>query len=257
VRRRGRQRAESPGDLPKGLIFGVNPVLEGLRGSRAPLRSVLAVSGLRSVAPIVAEARRLGVRVDLTDHDSLDRLTQYGNHQGVAAWTAPFSYASLDELVGERPPLLVAIDGITDPQNLGAIMRSAEVLGAGGMLLPRDRVASVGAAVVRASAGAGLHLPVAQVVNLARALATLKDAGYWIVGLDPEGNQRFQELPELERAVLVIGSEGKGTRRLVAEHCDFRVVIPVRGRVASLNASVAAGIGIHELANRMPPLSKG
>jgi 23S rRNA (guanosine2251-2'-O)-methyltransferase len=98
---------------------------------------------------------------------------------------------------------------------------------------------------------------VAQVVNLARALATLKEAGYWIVGLDPDGDQRFQELPELEQAVLVIGSEGKGTRRLVAEHCDFRVVIPVRGRVASLNASVAAGIGIHELAARMPSLSKG
>jgi 23S rRNA (guanosine2251-2'-O)-methyltransferase len=146
------------------------------------------------------------------------------------------------------------LDGITDPQNLGAIVRSAEVLGAGGIILPRDRNAGVTPAVVRASSGAAVHLPISQVVNLVRALEQVKDAGYWIVGLDAAGRSGFQELPPFERVAIVIGSEGKGIRPLVARACDFMVAIPVRGRVASLNAAAAAAIGIHELATRLSPV---
>ena len=162
-----------------------------------------------------------------------------------------FEYAPVEEVLARRPPLLVALDGIMDPGNLGAIVRSAEVLGAGGILLPRDRSAPVTPAVVRAASGASLHLPIARVVNLVRTLAQAKELGYWVVGLDLAGPARFRELPDLERAVLVVGGEGKGARHLVLGACDFRVRIPVRGRIASLNASVAAGIGIYELSARL------
>jgi 23S rRNA (guanosine2251-2'-O)-methyltransferase len=174
-------------------------------------------------------------------------LTAGGHHQGVAVRTRPFGYVTLADLLGRRSPLLVALDGVTDPQNLGSIIRSAEVLGAGGLVLPRDRSASVTPAAVRASAGASAHLPVAQVVNLARALEDLKRDGYWVVGLDVSGSMQFQELPPLERAVLVVGSEGQGARALTLRGCDFVVRLATSGRVESLNAAVAAGIGLYAL----------
>jgi 23S rRNA (guanosine2251-2'-O)-methyltransferase len=181
----------------------------------------------------------------------LDRLSGGGHHQGIAARTRPFAYAELDDILDAGAGLLVALDGITDPQNLGAIVRSAEVLGAGGLILPRDRSAAVTPAVVRASAGATVHLPIAQVVNLVRALESAKERGYWTVGLALDGSSTFQQLPELDRALLVVGSEGKGARPLVLEACDFRVRIPQTGRVGSLNASVAAAIGLYAVGERL------
>lgn len=245
---RGRPRTPEPA---VDLVFGINPVRELLRARPDELQAVLAVPGTRAVEPLLETARRHGVAIELIDHPALDRLTGRGHHQGVAARARAFRYAALADLLQGASRLLVAADGVTDPQNLGAIIRSAEVLGAGGLILPQDRTAAVSPAAARASAGASAHLPVARVVNLARSLAEAKEAGYWIVGLDPEGTQQFQQLPDIDRAVLVVGSEGRGTRRLVREHCDFRVQIAVRGRVESLNASVAAGIGIYELARRL------
>ncbi len=241
---RGRPRAPEP---VADLVFGINPVRELLRAQPDALQSLVAVPGTRAVEPLLETARQLGVAVELTDVPTLDRLTGRGHHQGVAARARAFRYAALSELLQSGSRLLVALDGVTDPQNLGAIIRSAEVLGAGGLILPQDRTAAVSPAAARASAGASAHLPVARVVNLARALAESKEVGYWIVGLDPEGAQQFQQLPDIERAIIVIGSEGAGTRRLIRAQCDFRVQIPVHGRVESLNASVAAGIGIYEL----------
>jgi 23S rRNA (guanosine2251-2'-O)-methyltransferase len=233
------------------LLYGVNAVLETLRAAPGTVETVWVAKGARGAAPVVAEARAQGVHVEEAEQGTLDRLSGGAPHQGALARTRPFAYAAIEDLLARRPPLLVALDGITDPQNLGAILRSAEVLGAGGVVMPADRAAAVTPAVVRASAGAVAHLPVAQVVNLARALAAAKDAGYWMVGLEADGTSEFRELPPLERVVLVVGSEGAGMRRLVREACDFVVRIPTRGRVGSLNASVSAGIGLFALRERL------
>jgi 23S rRNA (guanosine2251-2'-O)-methyltransferase len=249
MRRRSHKRP-APSAASPSLVFGAHPVTELLRASPDAIERLWVVED-GDGAPVRAEAARAGVAVESADRATLDRMTAGGHHQGVAARTRPFTYADLDDLFSAGATLLVALDGVTDPQNLGAIVRSAEVLGAGGLLLPRDRSASVTPAAIRASAGATAHLPIAQVVNLNRALRDAKEHGYWIVGLVPEGTSTFQELPPLERAVLVIGSEDKGARPLVLEHCDFRVRIPQRGKVESLNASVAAAIGLYALAERL------
>jgi 23S rRNA (guanosine2251-2'-O)-methyltransferase len=244
-RHRGRQ--EGSGDASE-VLFGVNPVREALRAKPAALETLLVVPGARAVEPLVAEARAHGLAVQLVDRGTLDRLTGRGHHQGVAVRARPFAYLPFAELLAAQSPLLVAVDGVSDPQNLGSIVRSAEVLGAGGLVLPRDRAAPVTAAVARASAGATSHLPISQVVNLTRALLDAKEHGYWIIGLDAGGRAGFEDLPALDRALLVIGSEGRGGRRLVLETCDFVVRIPVRGRVASLNAAIAGAIALHALA---------
>lgn len=231
-------------------MFGVHPVIELLRAAPTSIERLWIVAD-GDDARVRAEAARAGVAVETIDRVSLDRLTSGGHHQGVAVRTRPFAYAELEDVLAAGPPLLVALDGVTDPQNLGAIVRSAEVLGAGGVILPRDRSAPVTATAIRASAGATAHLPIAQVVNLTRALRDAKERGYWIVGLATDGSSTFQELPSLERALLVIGSEDRGARPLVLETCDFRVRIPQRGRVESLNASVAAAIGLYALASKV------
>ena len=244
-------------DTTSGLVFGANPVLELLRAAPRALERVWVVARTAGAERVVAEARTHGVVLETVERAHLDRLSGGGHHQGVAARTRPFTYATLDAVLDSGRSLLVALDGITDPQNLGAIIRSAEVLGAGGLILPRDRSAGVSPAVFRVSSGAAAHLPIALVVNLVRALASAKERGYWIVGLDPGGSSTFQELPRLERVILVVGSEDKGVRPLVREACDFVVRIPIRGRVASLNASTATAIGLYVLSERLGGAADG
>lgn len=227
-------------------------MLEALRAAPSSVEAVFVVPSARAARAIEQMARSLGLPVETSDLASLERLTKGAHHQGVAARVRGFEYTPPEEVLAAGSPLLLALDGILDPRNLGAIMRSAEVLGAGGIFLPRDRSVQVTPAVVRAASGASLYLPVARVVNLVRTLDRAKELGYWVIGLDPAGPSRFQDLPPLERAVLVVGSEGRGTRPLVLAACDFRVRIPIRGRVASLNASVAAAVGIYELSARLP-----
>lgn len=245
----------APAPSGPDVVFGRNPVLETMRGLPGAVERLYVAEGAHGVDPILAEARALGVPIETATRHALDGMAKGGNHQGVALVTKPFAFVTIEDLERSSPSMLVALDGILDPQNLGAIVRAAEVLGAGGIVLPKDRSASVTAAAIRASSGAAMHLPIAQVVNLVRALEVLKAAGYWIVGLDPEGASRFQDLPALERVVVVVGGEGRGMRSLVARACDFTVAIPVRGRVASLNASVAAAIALYELGVRPRPES--
>ncbi len=237
---------------PDDVIFGVNPVLEALRASPGAVAILYLAAGTEGSERLTSEAHAHGVAVEVTDRAALDRLTAGGNHQGVAARARPIAVVPLEDLLSRTPPLVVIADGITDPQNLGAIIRSAEVLGAGGIILPRDRSAGITPAVVRASSGAAMHLAITQVVNLVRATEQAKAAGYWIVGLDASSRTRFQDLPALDRVALVVGSEDRGMRPLVARTCDFVVAIPVRGRVTSLNASAAAAIALHEIAMRLP-----
>ncbi len=236
---------------PTSLVYGLNPVREVVKSSPTMIATLYVARGLRAAEPLIDDARRYGIAVETVESDALDRLSGGGNHQGVAARTKLFGFRTIEDVIAAAPSLVIVLDGITDPQNVGAIIRSAEVLGGGAVILPKDRSAAVSPTVLRASSGAAVHLPVAQVVNVARGLEALKDAGYWIVGLDAAGTSRFQQLPPSERWAIVIGGEGKGIRPLVARTCDFMVAIPVRGRVASLNAAAAAAIGIHELAGRV------
>lgn len=242
------RRNESPPST--NLVYGLNPVREVVACAPRMIAALYVVRGLRAAEGLVAEARRHGIAVEFLELDTLERMSAGGHHQGVAARTRPFEFQAFEDIMEVAPRLVVILDGITDPQNAGAIIRSAEVLGAGAMVLPKDRSAAISSAVLRASSGAAVHLPVAQVVNVARGLEQMKAAGYWIVGLDAAGPSRFRELPVFARVAIVIGGEGKGIRPLVAQACDFMVAIPVRGRVASLNAAAAAAIAIYELADK-------
>jgi 23S rRNA (guanosine2251-2'-O)-methyltransferase len=235
------------------VLFGIHPVRELLSSSPASVERVYVAPAVQAAERVADEARAHRIAVEVVDRSALDDMTAGGHHQGLAARIRPATFVPFEDLLQVAPRLLVVLDGITDPQNLGAILRSAEVLGGGGAIVPKHGSAGLTPAVVRASSGAALHLPVCEVVNLVRSLERLKEQGYWIVGLDGAGPSRFQELPSLGRAVLLVGGEGKGIRPLVSRACDFLVGIPVRGRVGSLNAAAAAAIGLHELATRLPP----
>jgi 23S rRNA (guanosine2251-2'-O)-methyltransferase len=234
-------------------VFGLNPVAELMRASPRAIETLYVARGVNASDRLHADAAAAGLLVESVERAELETMTGGAHHQGVAARTRAPAAVDIEDVLADAPPMVAVLDGIQDPQNLGAIIRAAEVLGAGAMLLPKDRSAGVSPAVVRASSGAALHLRVAAVVNLVRALERLKESGYWIVGLDARGASKFQDLPRFERVELVVGSEGRGMRPLVARSCDFVVAIPVRGKVASLNAATAAAIGFHELASRLGP----
>jgi 23S rRNA (guanosine2251-2'-O)-methyltransferase len=236
-------------------LFGLNPVLEALRAHpESIVRLYLADGALgpRVAGELLARAGELGLRVDRVHRDRLDRLAEGGVHQGVVAEAREFEYHSLEELMAlaasaEAPPLLVLLDGIQDPHNLGAIVRSAHALGAQGVVLTRDRAASVTAAVIKASAGAVLHTPVARVTNLSRAIEVLKKAGYWTAALDPTGDRAPWEATLDGPLAVIVGAEGDGVRKGVLGHCDFHLKIPMLGQVDSLNASVSAGVLLYEI----------
>jgi len=234
------------------VVFGVHPVLEALEAGRA-FRRVVVVRGRSGtdIERIVAAARERDVPISYEPRDVLDRLAGQAKHQGVVAQAAATAYRPLDTLLadaGRRPggPFLVVLDGVEDPRNLGAIARTAEAVGAGGLVIPQRRAAGVTAAAVKASAGALSHLPVAQVVNLARALETLKKAGCWLVGLDASSPALYTEVDYRGPLAVVVGHEGAGLRALTVKTCDFLVRVPMQGRIGSLNVSVAAGVVLYE-----------
>ncbi len=230
------------------VIEGRNAVLEALR-SGMRLEGVMIAEGLRHDEGI-DEIRRLaveaGVPVRSAPREKLDRLSARGAHQGVVASAAPFGYAGLAEVLrstsGSQRSLVVVLDHVTDPGNLGAVIRSVEVAGGDAVVIPKDRAASIGPVAHKASAGATAHLPIVQVGNIARALADLKDAGYWVAGADERGDQDLWHAPLNGRLVLVLGAEGSGLARLTRERCDFLVCIPVAGRVSSLNVAQATSV---------------
>lgn len=248
-------------------MYGIGPV-EELVARRAREIVVLYVSAARqareragdAVAGIAAEARRRGVTVETRAPAELDAmLAARGEgrpraHQGVVAVVGAFAYAALEDLLAQAPApaLIVALDSVQDPHNLGAIVRSAHLLGAHGLVIPRDRAAQVTPVVTKVSAGATEHLPIAQVTNLARALEQLKEAELWIAGLAAGPDARpIATLDASLPLCLVLGAEGTGIRPLVARQCDFLVEIPMTGRgVGSLNVSVAAGVALYEIARQ-------
>jgi 23S rRNA (guanosine2251-2'-O)-methyltransferase len=232
------------------LLVGRNPIREALKAGQHIEKMLVAQGELSgSAKEIVAKAKDAGIVVQFVDRARLDAV--YPNHQGMLAFASAASYASVDDILAlaarkDESPFIVVLDGVTDPHNLGAIIRTAECCGAHGVIVPERRSAGLNPAAVKASAGALSYLPVARVGNLSRTLAELKEKGLWVIGCDMSGGDiRTSDLSG--PVALVIGSEGEGISHLVLEGCDKVVSIPLKGQIASLNASVAAGIALYEV----------
>lgn len=233
-------------------LAGIHPVREALRQSHR-VKRLLIRKGKRSpsISQLLALAQEKEIPVEYLSQEEIQTLTLTSSHQGVAAVTEKMGYLSLSELqrllAAQESPLVVILDEIQDPQNLGAIIRSSYLLGAHGVILPRDRSAGLTPAVFRAAAGAVEHIPLVQVTNIVRTIETLQDQGFWMVGaVSQEGRPLPQE--DLSGPLgLVIGNEGRGLRRLVRERCDYLLTIPILAEQDSLNASVAAGIFLYEI----------
>jgi 23S rRNA (guanosine2251-2'-O)-methyltransferase len=227
------------------VIEGRNAVFEALRAGM-PVRSVMIAEGTqpdRTLEEIARLAGEVGVAVTRVPKRELDAKSERGSHQGVIADAAPYKYASLDQVLaaakGQERSLIIALDHITDPGNLGAIVRTAEVVGADGVLVANRRAAAVTPAAYKASAGALAHIALAQEANIVRSLQRCKDAGYWIAGASEHAEQSVWDAPLEGRVVLVMGSEGEGLARLTRETCDFLVSLPQAGKVGSLNVAQA------------------
>ncbi|MCL6547391.1 MAG: 23S rRNA (guanosine(2251)-2'-O)-methyltransferase RlmB [Alicyclobacillus sp.] len=242
------ERAEAAAD--KDWVAGRRPVLEALKAGRPVNKIVIAEhSEGGSLSEILAKAREAGVVVQRAPKATLTRVAGEA-HQGVLAYISPYAYADLEEIVARRTgqlPLVVLLDGVADPHNLGAIVRSAEAAGAQGVVIPKRRAVALTGVVAKAAAGALEHIPVARVPNLVQAMERLKQSGYWMVGADVEGKELYTKIDYRQGIGLVIGSEGEGLSRLVRARCDFLVRLPMLGRVQSLNASVAAGVLLYEI----------
>lgn len=228
-------------------IYGLNPVFEALGAGRVREIRVAGRGGGRQQV-LVARAREAGVPVRVVSEDTLDREARGGVHQGVAATCDERRAWTVDELVRDTggPALLVVLDGVEDPHNLGAILRTADAAGVHGVIVQSRRSAALDGGVAKASAGALAHVRIAEVVNIARALEELKAAGVWTVGLAAEAGAPYDTVDLAGPTALVVGAEGTGLRRLVRETCDFLAAIPMTGRVGSLNVSVAAGVALFE-----------
>ncbi len=236
----------------RDLVYGRNPVREVLRSSRRVKRLWLGAT----LSPAAAQefltlAAACGVPVECLPAHDLTRMAQTSKHQGVVAEVEPFAYADIKVILqrAERqhePPLVVLLDGVEDPHNLGAVIRSAEAAGAHGVIIPRDRAVGVTPMVEKAAAGGASYLPVARVTNIARTMEALKAHGLWLFGATGQAGQEYTGANLTGPSALVLGSEGKGLRRLTQEKCDFLIRIPMHGKVSSLNVSVAAGILLFE-----------
>lgn len=230
--------------------IGINPVLEALR-ARRPLTRVLVAKGLSGprIQEIIDLCREFSVPVRFEPREALDRVAGNSTHQGVVALGAAHGFVPLDEVAGGSK-LLVVLDGVEDPHNLGAIVRTAHAAGADAVIVPERRAAGLTETVAKAAAGALEHLPVARVGNVTQALEQLKRRGFWIYGLDERGEEPYDVIDYASPTVFVLGGEGKGLHQKVREHCDFVVRIPLAGKISSLNVSVAAGIVLFEWKRR-------
>jgi 23S rRNA (guanosine2251-2'-O)-methyltransferase len=232
--------------LKQEIIYGIRPVVEALESGRRKVFEIIEAVGNEEVAK-AASAR--GVEVKRTSRQRVEDLARGGVHQGVAAHVEPYPYSGLGEILSAPEPLVLVLDGVTDPRNLGALLRAADGAGASGVVVPKDRAVGVTAAAVKASAGASEHVLVARVTNLRRALDTMKEAGLWIYAAEAGGTP-YTELDLAGAVALVLGSEGRGVRRLVREGCDGTVSIPMLGGVESLNVSVASAVLLYEARRR-------
>lgn len=234
------------------VIEGRNAVIEAFRAGRT-IDKVFVLDGCQDgpVRTIVREAKKHGAVLNFVEKERLNQLSETGRHQGVIAWAAAYSYAEVEDMLeaaakkGEDP-FLILLDGIEDPHNLGAIIRTANTAGAHGVIIPKRRASGLTATVAKASAGALNYTPVAKVTNLAKTIDELKEKGLWFVCADMDGEQMY-DLNLTGPIGLVVGSEGQGVSRLVKEKCDYIASVPMRGEITSLNASVAGGVLAYEI----------
>lgn len=252
------ERHKGPRELCTGgeWIYGRNPVVEALRAGRRTFSEMILPPPDKNeadeIAALRATARARNLVVRAEDRRRLDMLTRGGHHQGVALKTSGYPYVAfeeiLDDVQADERATVVVLDHLEDPQNVGAVLRTACAVGATGVILPEDRSCGVTPAAVRASAGASEYLKVARVVNLVRAMKRLQEAGMWFTGLDwGEDAKPYTQIDFGGRAGLVVGAEGNGITRLVRETCDFIAVLPMRGEIESLNAGVAAAVCLYEM----------
>lgn len=234
-------------------VEGRNSVLELLE-SEKDINKIFVTRGEKqgSINKIIGRAKGRGIVLVEVDKNKLDEMSQTGNHQGVIAIVPPFEYCEVEEILEEakaknEDPFIVILDGIEDPHNLGAIIRTAETAGVHGIIIPKRRAASVNSTVNKVSAGAVEHMKIARVNNINDTIQFLKDSGLWIIGTDGKAENYYYEQDLTGPIALVIGSEGTGMNRLVSENCDILVKIPMKGKITSLNASVSAGITIYEI----------
>jgi len=240
-------------------IYGRNPVYECLVAGRREVLRVFVARGAKergTLGEIVAQAQGKGVPLRRLDRVQLDRLGAHVNHQGVVAEVGSYPYASVEAIMAraaerEEAPWILLLDCLQDPQNLGTLLRTAEVVGVHGIVIPDRRATQVTPAVVSSSSGASEHMLIAQITNLVRTMERLKEHNVWIAGLEDVPKARVLWESDLKGALgLVVGSEGKGMRRLVRESCDWLVRLPVWGRVSSLNAAVAGSVALYEMARQ-------
>ncbi len=238
--------------MKEDIIYGRNPVIEALEANHT-MDKILIQEGIRhsQIGYIRNLAKEKGIQYRFVDKKTLDRTVDGENHQGVAALAAAYPYADLSDILNAakekgEPPFVVIAEGITDPHNLGSIIRTANAAGAHGVIIPKNRSVSLGSVVAKVSAGAVEHTPVARVTNITQTIDLLKKEGLWIAGTALEATQYCYDCDLKGPLGIVIGSEGEGMSRLVREHCDFLVKIPMLGKTESLNASVAAGVLLYE-----------
>jgi len=234
-------------------LTGIHAIREALEAGRALERIVVAKGRQDTrIEEIVQLARKQNVPLRFEERSQLDRLADSRDHQGVVALTASRPAATLEDILARansgsgQKGLIVLLDGVEDPHNLGAIIRTALAAGAHGVVIPERRAAGLTDTVARSSAGALAHLPVAKVTNLARTMEELKEAGYWLVGLDERADKSYTDVDYTSPVAIVMGGEGKGLHDLVRKRCDFVVSLPTTGPVKSLNVSVAAGVVLFE-----------
>ncbi|HJQ30156.1 MAG TPA: 23S rRNA (guanosine(2251)-2'-O)-methyltransferase RlmB [Rubrobacter sp.] len=232
--------------MKRETIYGIRPVVEALRSGRRRVFEVLDAVGDREVAK-AASSRSVAVK--RISRQRVEELSRGGVHQGVVARAEPYPYSGLEEILSSPEPLVLVLDGVTDPRNLGAVLRAADGAGASGVVVPRDRAVGVTAAAVKASAGASEHVRVARETNLRRAIETMKEAGLWVYAAEAGGTP-YTGIDLAGPVAFVLGSEGRGVRRLVREACDGKVSIPMLGAVGSLNVSVASAVLLYEARRR-------
>ncbi|MGZ4161060.1 MAG: 23S rRNA (guanosine(2251)-2'-O)-methyltransferase RlmB [Neobacillus sp.] len=240
-------------------IIGKNPVIEALKSNRDINKILVAEGSLRGQMQQVTQlAKEANVIVQFVPKKKIDQITDQ-NHQGVLAYVAAYQYAEMDDLFAaaekkNEPPFFLLLDEIEDPHNLGSIMRTADAVGAHGIIIPKRRAVGLTATVAKASTGAIEYIPVVRVTNMARTIDELKERGVWIVGTDASGKDDYRQFDSTIPLGLVIGSEGKGMGRLIRDKCDFLIHLPMAGKVTSLNASVAAAILMYEVYRKRHPL---
>jgi len=250
--KRERETAPEEQGFAENRVEGRNPVLEALRSGRT-IEKILVARGSHesSIREIIAKARERKIVIQEVDRQRLDQISESGAHQGVIAFVTPYSYVEVEDILKRasdkgEDPFVIVLDEITDPHNLGSVLRTAECCGAHGVIIPKRRAVGLTPAVVKASAGAVEYIPVAKVTNISAALEELKKHGLWIAGADMDGAEYTKQ--DLKGPLaLVIGGEGTGIGRLVKEKCDFLVSIPMKGRIESLNAAVAAAVLMYEV----------